>query len=39
MISNVRPPLEDIFHTTQSVGVVVSSCHTKSVMPRNLQLL
>lgn len=39
MISNVGPSLEDIFHTTQLVGVVVSSCHTKSVMPRYLQLL
>jgi len=39
MISNDGPPLEDILHTTQLVGVVVTSCHAKSVIPRYLQLL
>jgi len=39
MISNGRPPLEDILHTTQLVEMVVTSCHAKSVMPRYPQLL
>jgi hypothetical protein len=38
MISNGRPPLEDILHTTQFVGMVVTSYHAESVMPRYLQL-
>lgn len=39
MVSCGRPPLEDILHTTQLVGMVVTNCHAKSVMPRYLQLL